>query len=120
MDPPLGVKLVSILTGLYGGVWLLVGLLWANYPEPSVWAALGPPVGVALVLLAAGLWQLRPVAWGLALALYVAGLVWTTSEVLAGNTSRLLGVFTGVLILGYLIAARGRFSGSRRSDSGAE
>lgn len=115
MGPPLGVKIVSILTGFYGAMWLVAGLLWSRHPDPSVWAALGPWIGIAIVLLAVGLWRLHPLAWALTLGLYGIGLVWTVGEVTAGEPERLTGVLTGILVIAYLALRRDRFTRSDRS-----
>lgn len=109
MRPPVGVVLISILTGLYGLMWILAATLAS--PQAGAWAAYGPFIGLAVLALAVGLWTLRPLAWMLTLALYGVGSLWTITEVLAGDVSRVTAVFVGFAIVIYLVVRKDRFVG---------
>ena len=116
MGPPVGVVLISILTGFYGLMWILAATLAS--PPGNAWAAYGPFIGLAVLALAVGLWTLRPLAWLFTLALYGIGSLWTITEVLAGESSRLMAVFVGFVIVVYLVARKDRFVGPESVVSG--
>ena len=105
---PIGVIAVCLLVVLYGGFWLLTGVL-------AVVAANGPVlllslvVGLAVLGLAGGLYDGSPVAWWVAVVVFGASTVWRLSRVAGGAAGDLTNAVVGAVVVGYLLWRRDFF-----------
>jgi len=119
---PLGVAILAVLIGLFGLLWIVIGLFLlggaslhgyeAYGANPAIFHQTGLVAGVIVLLLglivlglALGLWHLR--MWALALTLIVL-IVVLASYVIAGNIVS-LGFAISLILLIYLAAVHQHF-----------
>ncbi len=127
---PLGVSLLSLLVGLYGLLWVILGVLvlagvsigaWEKYAgavtkfgsltSPLEVGAIVLVVGLIIMGIAVALWRLR--LWALVLALLVLIFVMVSYGLggTAGISAHIYGFVIAVLLFVYLLAVSRHFRG---------